>query len=333
MTAAHLAWLWLGEPEHAISALARTIGAAAGGPVAGTMDPHRLRAVVASLDPDVRTAHLHTNDWLFRRSGADAPAVVEAVAGDLHTRGRQLTLTLHDLPHPGAHQYEERAADYARMAAAAAAVVVSSDHEKTLLTRAAPQLRTPVHVVPLPVDVEPTGEPVASEPAEIGVLGFLFPGKGHAELIDEVAGSGWRILALGRPSDGQEYLADALRERADGRGVSFRITGWIPEADLVRRLRAVRVPVAPHTEVSASGSINSWIAAGRRPLVAAGPYTRELERRVPGAVRLYEPGTLVTEVRAALAQPDTTWWGPDVAPGPATAEVAARYRSLLQDLT
>ena len=76
---------------------------------------------------------------------------------------------------------------------------------------------------------------------------------------------------------------DDLRSRAEELAVGFECTGHIPDSELPRYLRAVDVPIAPAAQVSASASINSWITAGRRPLVMDGRYSRELEAINPGA--------------------------------------------------
>ena len=85
------------------------------------------------------------------------------------------------------------------------------------------------------------------------------------------------------------------------------------------------VPLAPHTHISASGSINSWIAAGRRPLVPAGRYVAELDRRMPGAVWIYQPGELLTCIKSAVAHPERTMLPNDFPVGPTTELVAGRY--------
>ena len=83
------------------------------------------------------------------------------------------------------------------------------------------------------------------------------------------------------------------------------MTGYVPDDELPALLRSAVVPVAPHEHLSASGSINSWIGAGRRPLVPRSDYVAELEERSPGCVWVYD------DLRAALARawrdPAATW--------------------------
>ena len=166
------------------------------------------------------------------------------------------------------------------------------------------------------------------------MLGYLFPGKGHRDVLEELAGLSTpvTVVAIGRPSPGQEYLLDDLTALADRLGVGFRCTGYVPDADLPAELRRVTVPLAAHTRVSASGSINSWIAAGRRPLVAAGRYATELDARLPGALRIYQPGELRQAVETSIAEPDLTVLRPGLTVGPSTAEVARRYQGWLRTI-
>ena len=292
--------------------------------------------MVDRLPTSVRLLHLHLNDWLPASGDAPATAVIADLATRVHRRGLRLTATLHDIPQPadGAELYRRRCADYRSIIALTAGVVVSSDHERTLLRDAVGEPELPVEVIPLPIDRLPVieGQFLDTAPITVGMLGYLFPGKGHREVLAELAGMPVTVLAIGRPSPGQEYLLGELTAAARAARVGFRCTGFVPDADLPARLRRVSVPVAAHTRISASGSINSWIAAGRRPLVPAGRYVTELDRRNPGSLRIYQPGDLRRAVESAIAEPDLTVLGPDVEVGPSTCEVARHYLTWLRRL-
>ena len=73
----------------------------------------------------------------------------------------------------------------------------------------------------------------------IAVFGYLYPGKGHAELIAELSGMplGTVVRALGRPADRHADLVAELDELAARQGLSFECTGFVPESDVVDRLR------------------------------------------------------------------------------------------------
>ncbi|WP_313715390.1 glycosyltransferase [Arsenicicoccus bolidensis] len=296
--------------------------------------------------------HVHVTDRLLGRSAPEAAARLVPVA-----ERWPLTVTLHDVPQPsdGPGAHERRAGAYADIVAASRGVVVSSHHESALLDDALrlagrPGLVTarPRVVIPLPID--PPAEPLppaAPTPAptpgpsdagpiapgrrEVGVLGFLYPGKGHEEALEALAAqpADVGLVCLGRPSPGHEDLVDALQTRAAELGRDCRITGFVPDEDLVEALRAVAVPVAPHRHLSASGSINTWLTAGRRPLVPRSRYVEELEARCPGALLVYDD--LHVAVGQALEDPTLTWLGPEVVLGPDRDEAARSYSDTFAD--
>lgn len=212
-----------------------------------------------------------------------------------------------------------------------------------------------VDVIPQPVA---PADPNFTPPAQTGtrdlvVFGYLYPGKGHAAALDALDELGARpdgaefadvgLLALGAPSPGHEYLLDSYADRARDLGRRFTATGYLPDAQVSARLRAAAVPLAAADQVSASGSIGSWLSAGRRPIAPVGPYVDELEARCPGAILRYgrpardgSPNptdtpfaALADAVHAALIDPSLTWLGPDVRLGPGAAECGQRLADVL----
>lgn len=328
---------WCGPADHGITMFGRqlfehAVAVGFGGSPVTAPGPAGLAELVPALPPTTRLLHLQVNDWMFADASATARDRLVDFASRLRDRGIALSVTLHDLPHTAVSEelYRRRVATYAAVAEVAAGIVVASRHEAQLLATAVREAGsvagTPaVTVIPLPIDVVRVGTPPRRDPAvppTVGIFGFLYPGKGHAEVLDELAGivPAVRIVAVGQASTGHGDLPGELASRAEASGLSFTSTGFVADDEVDGLLRSVDVPVAPAAQVSASGSINSWIAAGRRPLVRAGAYTRELAARHPGAVQLYEPGELGAGVLAALAAPASTWQpagavvdaGPDV---------------------
>lgn len=308
--------------------------------------PDDVDALAAELGPG--TVHAHVTDRLFGRTPEEAADCVVALA-----RTCTLVVTLHDLPQAsdGPVNHPRRARAYAAVARSAAAVVVSSEHERRLLraslhetggAEAAAAVDGRVTVVPLPVPA-PSAVPDddhgdddrdggAVDPGvarDAAVLGFLYPGKGHEAVLEALAGlpATVGLRALGRASDGHEDLVGRLADRAAELGRRFTVTGYVPDADLPRLLRTVLVPVAPHEHLSASGSINTWIGAGRRPLVPVSDYARELLVANPGAVQLYEdlPGA----VARAVADPASTWLPPGFRGRPTLPETVRAVRAVL----
>ena len=325
--------LVVGPTEHGVTTAALAQEAALRTVVPGPV--HLLRRVgipaVAELRAALRTAPpgpllVHVTDKLFGTTPEEAAGVVVALA-----RERPLVLTLHDLPQAsdGPLNAPRRATAYRLMAQAAAAVVVASSHEARLL--AACGADVPCDVVPLPVSElrsAPAADPSAP-PRSVAVLGYLYPGKGHEAVVAAlpVLPDGVGLTAWGRPSAGHEDIVGVLTAQARALGRPCTVTGYVPDDELPALLRSAVVPVAPHEHLSASGSINSWIGAGRRPLVPRSDYVAELEERAPGCVWVYDdlPGALAQ----AWRNPGATWLPPGSAGSPTVADTAALLTPVL----
>ncbi len=250
--------------------------------------------------------HVHFTDRIF---GPHALAAADRLGGLVG--GRPLTATLHDLPQPSDGPVEaQRQQGYARVVALARGVQVSSEHERRLLEQlwAAYGVGTPppVVVVPLPVDRPRTFGPRPTT-GDVMVMGFIYPGKGHHETLAALSGlpASTGLVAVGTPSLGHDDLLVELGRAAEADGRRFSCTGYVDDAELLRWALSAGVPVSAHTHISASGSINRWIGAGRRPVVMRGTYVTELAARVPWAVTVTDD--LPAAIRAALADPASTW--------------------------
>lgn len=275
--------------------------------------------------------HLQFTDRLFGSSPEDAAATVRAIVARAVAAGGRVTVTLHDLPQPSdGHNFARRMRAYAAVCDGVHAVVVSSEHERALLGSYAPER---VAVVPLPVRAGARPKPVASGQLSVGIFGYVYPGKGHQETLSAIAhlAADVELVAIGQASDGHADLITELETRAHDLGVRFRVTGYVSDG-LTEVLRNVTVPVAPHRHVSASGSLNSWLSAGRRPLAPVNRYSEEMVRRNPDALELY-PDTEVglrTAIKRALDDPQLTWLPETVVCTPTAADAAAQYAHLLQ---
>ena len=165
------------------------------------------------------------------------------------------------------------------------------------------------------------------------MFGFVYPGKGHDEVLAAMAGLPPSVgfVAVGEPSAGHDDLVESLAKTAERDGRRFSVTGYVPDEALAGVLHEVTVPVAHHRHVSASGSINTWIAARRRPLVPVNRYTVEHAERHPGTVTPY-PDTargLRTALEYAMAHPDSTWIAAGVVSGSPSRATAQRYARAL----
>ncbi|ANY08884.1 hypothetical protein [Pseudonocardia sp. HH130630-07] len=293
--------------------------------VASAVAGHGVRTVPGG---PADLTHAQFTDSLWGPDIASAAAAFVAAAGAVP---RPLVVTLHDLPgaDPDPARDARRAAGYRRVIAAADAVLVSAGHERVkarALGAAAP------HLVPLPlppVAVAGTAPDWAAHPT-LGVLGFVYPGKGHDDVIAAAAAHPVRpaVVAAGAVADGHAGLAAALARSARGAGVRWIVTGALDPAGLAAAAAAVTVPVAPGRTVSASGSLLAWLGHGRVPLAAAGAYACEVAAAVPDALRCYDGHAgRDTLVAAALADPSLTR-GPVPAWPQAGPAHAALYRAL-----
>ncbi|MFB9375603.1 hypothetical protein ACFFKU_18205 [Kineococcus gynurae] len=312
--------LAVGDPRHGVTAAALA-----------QAEAHDvvLRGGIELLDADLGSGpvHVHVTDRLFGDGPEDAADRLVALA-----RRVPLLVTLHDLPQPsdGERNFPRRRLAYSRVADAARHVVVSSRHERGLLTTS-----SPVTVVPLPVPTlrpDRATAPVdpGARPTAVAVLGYLYPGKGHVPTLAAMSGlpADVGLVALGRTSPGHEDLAEALAARAAELGRRFTVTGYLEDDVLLGRLRSPVIPVAAHEHLSASGSIGTWVAAGRRPIVPPSPWAEEFEERNPGSL------LLTSDLRGALAEafadPARTFADPGRRGAPDLAETVLAVRDLLR---
>ena len=340
-----LTCLVVGPDEHGVvvEALRQHAALVSAGASSGA-DAHLVRLPARPTPPQLLGALLdappgpvlvHVTDKLFGASALEAADVLEALAAQ-----RRLVVALHDLPQAsdGAVNHPRRTRGYARIARASAAVVVASRHEARLLAACgvSPE-EVPVAVVPLPVPELPrTVAPDPRAPLKaVAVLGYLYPGKGHDDVVAalDALPPGAGLLAWGTPSSGHDDLVDALAAQAATLGRTVEVTGWVPDEALPALLRSAVVPVAPHAHLSASGSINLWVAAGRRPLVPRSDYAEELLERSPGCVAVYDD--LPAALAAAWADPASTWAGPSAGgshPSPTAHDGAVLVRRVVDGL-
>ena len=335
------ALLLTGPPRHGVVRYGRDVAAhvarlAPGAAVVEVADPRDLVAAAATHG----RAHLHVTDRVLGRGPEEAADLVERVAAVTH-----LTVTLHDVPQPsdGVVNLPRRVSGYALITAAAAGVVVNSTHEALLLAEhdVVPSGRVPA-VVPLGSVPDPQGTP-APAPGPRGtslvalVAGYVYPGKGHDDVVHGVATAAARlraaghdltdvaVVAIGGPSAGHEDDVDRLRATADALGVELRVTGSLADDAFRAGLRGPGIPVAAHQHLSASRTLLDWGEQGRRPLVVDSRYAREMAALRPGTLALYEPAALGAELERAWLDPASTALPPGTGLAPTLADVAAAY--------
>ena len=309
--------------------------ASAGAPVADSPSPGGLAG---------REVVVHFTDRAFGSTPESAAEAFTTWVGD----AASVQVVLHDVPQAsdGTGQ-ERRAAAYTRVVRASDRVVVSSEHERELLAAATGLDADRITVVPLPVErsaATPDGPgPAALPPGRwVATLGFAYPGKGLEEVVDATAAAArdprlpedarpMGVLNLGGAAPVHEDLLTELEERAAAAGTQFVATGWLDDAALAAACHRVAVPVAYHRHVSASGSVNSWLAAGRRPVVVRSRYTDEQSERMPGSMALVDHtedlAPLVGAIVTALGDPASTQQDETVALWPSWEQAAAMLRA------
>ncbi|PRY70269.1 hypothetical protein B0I08_101399 [Glaciihabitans tibetensis] len=311
-------WGEVGDKNHGVARystqlafhLARAVG----------MD--RTIGIDAVSESGVERVHVHFTDRLWATSPERAAERFERLAATT-----AVTVTLHDIPQAsdGPVNQRRRADSYQRVIAAAAGMSCNSEHEASLL---ADLTDTAPEVIPLPVDMQPLSLRADLLDGDVAIVGYFYPGKGHAEAVDAVAQLGRAstgVTALGTASAGHEADLTDLIARARALGVEFTATGFLSDEALLSACRSASVPLAAHQHVSASGSLATWISAGRKPLIPNTRYSREMLTLRPGTATLYEPPLLSAAIDAALDDPESTWLASDAVTGPDSAATARRY--------
>ncbi|MCP1386914.1 glycosyltransferase family 1 protein [Corynebacterium sp. TA-R-1] len=251
--------LIVGPAAHGVTAYALQLADAL-----GTVDIVREETFTEAPLPD-GPIHVAFTDHLF---GAGPDAAVETLLARVGER--PLSVSFHDVPQPeeGAERFARRAAAYQRLAAAADVVGTNSEHEARFFDAPSSVIRLPIPQVHSEFD---------PEPGTVGVLGYLYPGKGHEYLIAALDGSGYRLRFLGAVSKGHEAWAEELARHAE-------ITGWLSDDELAAEMGRIEIPVCAHRHFSASGSLMTWLGAGRTVLATDSDYTREIDAWLPGRI-------------------------------------------------
>ena len=313
--------LVIGPTEHGVVRHATSVAKACGDELFQLDGPEGCQ-VPRGFD----VVHIPYADRLFGVSAEASGEAFARLADAVLASGAQLSVTLHDVPNGDDELAQRRRLSYAKVVGSASGLVVASNAELA----AAELLGDSAHsrcVIPLPVSEAPPGR-VAPAGSSVGVLGFVYPDRGYEAVIAALP-AGFDLLAFGRAADGHEDLPATLCGLALRAGRGWRMTGFLPEVELGQHLRSVAVPVAPNRRATASASIATWLAHGRRPLVPVSAYTRELHERWPGALHLYDPDSpdaLRRAIARASDEPASTILATQAKPGPSEAEVARSYR-------
>jgi len=217
--------------------------------------------------------------------------------------GRPLVITLHDIFErhgPRERLLEADALALRWLGRRATRLVVHSEEERKRLAGLVPARH--VRVVPHFVEERVMADGATSRAAlglsdkrVVTLLGFMVRRKGYSLTVDALPLLADDVVALfaGGPMPGREARADELRARAAELGVAHRltITGYLDAEHLDSALAATHVAICPFRDLSASGSLSTWISTGRPIVTSDLPQFREYDALVPGALRIFRPLT------------------------------------------
>jgi glycosyltransferase involved in cell wall biosynthesis len=331
-------YLHLGKPESGVLRYGRIIAGVAarrrdvtvieseaGGREAGLADLRRAARRLQSAD----VIHLQ---WKLAEWGGVRWALprLEVV---LETCRRPTVVTLHDVYERTtfAERWLEPAAlGLRRLALRSRTLVVHGAEERRRLGSLVPPAR--VSVVPHFVEERPELPERNAAKASLGLVdrrvitlqGFMTRRKGHRLVLEALRLLPPDVTAIfaGAPIEGREARGQELEADARELGVAdrARFTGYVPDEELITIMAATDVALCPFREMSASGSVSTWISTGR-PLVTSGlPQFHEYDALAPGSMRMVDP--LTPEALAARIT-DTLAERRDVDPA------VARLRTLL----
>jgi glycosyltransferase involved in cell wall biosynthesis len=138
----------------------------------------------------------------------------------------------------------------------------------------------------------------------VTLLGFVYGRKGHRYAVEAVPfmPDDAMMVYAGGPVEGRTFVHDLAVSKAEelGLGDRFHITGYLSDEELETWIAATHLAILPFTDLSASGSMSSWISSGKPMLVSDLPGTREYARRVPGALNFFGPAGEAWPLGAAI---------------------------------
>jgi glycosyltransferase involved in cell wall biosynthesis len=151
----------------------------------------------------------------------------------------------------------------------------------------------------VPVDIRKTLNLVNKK--IITLLGFIGPYKGHELVIEAISylSPEVQVIFAGDMNLDKEYvriLQELVQKKDLGNRVRF--TGFLNETELEEYLRATDVAICPFKQLSASGSISTWISVHCPILASDLPQIREYNQIEPEAIQVFKPYTPIALARA-----------------------------------
>jgi glycosyltransferase involved in cell wall biosynthesis len=247
---------------------------------------------------DVDVVHMQWN----RRGWGKGPRSAQRFLDFRRKNRRPLIVSLHDVfPREGLRERWLAAEVLALrlVGRSASRIVVHSEEEIGRLEGIVPTSR--VRVIPHFVEEREFALTRAAAREQLGVegkrvvtlLGFIYGRKGHKILVEAIPALApdVQVVYAGGPIAHKEKVLQSVERRKMelDLGERLRITGYLSEEDLEAWVAATDLAVLPFKDISASGSLSTWIAAGKPILASDLPGFREYDTRVPGSLSLFSP--------------------------------------------
>lgn len=175
----------------------------------------------------------------------------------------------------------------------------------------------------------------------VTVLGYIHPRKGYDLVVDALPLLPDDILVVfaGMASPGNESTLQRWLKRARKQGQEhrLRVTGYLEEDDQARWLVATDLGVCPFRFFSASGSMTTWISAGRPVLCHALAQIEEYRKTAPEAFHTFEPYSAEAFAAAVIAALEQCDGQPDpqivtLRDAFALERIGAEHRRLFEEL-
>jgi len=315
--------LQVGRPESGVRRYARIVA----DEIAGRPDVHVVEADAGLLEG--RAGGLATHGRRFTDAGADVvlmqwnrrgwgrgPRSVKRFLDFRRTWRGPLVATLHDVfdrPRIRDRWLVPEAWSLRMLGRSADRLIVHSEVEVERLRGIVPAEK--LRVIPHFVEERTLALSPAEARAHLGIadrrvvtiLGFIYGRKGHKPTVDAIPALPPDVLVVfaGGPVAGRDKVLAYVRQKRTELGIEdrLRITGYLSEEEMETWIAASHLALLPFRDLSASGSLSTWIAAGKPLLVSDLPGFREYAARVPEALRFLgepTPERIAAGIRAAL---------------------------------